>query len=264
MLGAMTRTISIARESFPDRPAFDTALSRAILIGVARGDLGETLRVARPGAMVAFGRRDVTSPGYRQAVEVARQHGFQAVERLAGGRAAVFHEGTVALAWAVPDPAPLRRTHERFEEAAAVVASALRRLGIDARVGEVPGEYCPGDYSVNARGRTKIAGIGQRVVKGAAHLGGVIVATGGGRVRDILEPVYAALTLAWDPATAGSAEDEVASTGVEAVERALIDELASRYELRPEPLGPETLELAAELEAMHLSPALGRRASGET
>ena len=32
------------------------------------------------------------------------------------------------------------------------IASALRGLGVDAHVGAVPGEYCPGDHSVNARG----------------------------------------------------------------------------------------------------------------
>ena len=52
---------------------------------------------------------------------------------------------------------------------------ALQRLGVDARVGEVPREYCPGDYCVNARGQTKLAGIGQRLIKGAWHIGGVIV-----------------------------------------------------------------------------------------
>ena len=35
-----------------------------------------------------------------------------------------------------------------------LVRDALSRVGVaDPRVGEVPGEYCPGAYSVNARGR---------------------------------------------------------------------------------------------------------------
>jgi len=36
------------------------------------------------------------------------------------------------------------------------MAAAFRRLGVDARVGEVSGEYCPGAHSVNARGATKL------------------------------------------------------------------------------------------------------------
>ena len=73
----------------------------------------------------------------------------------------------------------------------------------------MPREYCPGDYSVNARGQTKLAGIGQRLIKGAWHIGGVIVVDEGERVRDVLVPVYEALGLDWDPATAGAVADEV-------------------------------------------------------
>ena len=99
-------------------------------------------------------------------------------------------------------------THDRFRTIAGIVERALQRLGVDARVGEIPREYCPGDYSVNARGQTKLAGIGQRLIKGAWHIGGVIVVAEAERVRDVLIPVYEALGLDWDPATAGAVADE--------------------------------------------------------
>ena len=60
-------------------------------------------------------------------------------------------------------------TRERFERLGGVIVRALRGLGVDARVGEVEGEYCPGAWSVNARGQIKLAGIGQRMIAGAAH-----------------------------------------------------------------------------------------------
>ena len=202
--------IHLVREAFPDRPAYDTAVSRAILERVARGERPETFRLARPGAMVAFGKLDLTSPGYPDAAHAARDGGFEAVKRLAGGRAAVFHENTIAFAWAGAAQDTWRGTHDRFRNVAGIVERALRRLGVDARVGEVPREYCPGDYSVNARGETKLAGIGQRLIKGAWHIGGVIVVNEGERVRDILIPVYEALGLDWDPATAGAVADEAA------------------------------------------------------
>ena len=108
------RPLRLIRDTFPDRPAFDTALSRAILLRVSKGELPETMRLGRPGAMVAFGRRDVASRGYGAAVLAARAGGFEAVERLAGGRAAVFHEQTVAIAHAVADPDPTPRTRCPF------------------------------------------------------------------------------------------------------------------------------------------------------
>jgi len=199
--------------------------------------------------MVAFGRLDVNSPGYADAAQAARAGGFEAVQRLAGGRAAVFHENTIAFAWAGRARDTWSGTHDRFRMIAGIVERALQRVGVDARVGEVPREYCPGDYSVNARGATKLAGIGQRLVKGAWHIGGVIVVAEGDRVRDVLVPVYEALGLDWDPATAGAVEDEVPGITFEDVAEALMAELP---EHEPATLDAATLALAQRYEPEHL------------
>ena len=135
--------------------------------------------------------------------------GFEAIERLAGGRAAVFHSGTIAFSWTMPDGTPRDDVMARFDEAADIMMRALRRLGIDARVGEVAGEYCPGQHSVNARGERKLMGVGQRLIRGAAHVGGVVVVGDGERIRNVLVPVYEALGVEWRPETVGSVEDEV-------------------------------------------------------
>src|ERR687898_1645308 len=95
--------VRLVRASFPDRPALGTAVSRAILLRVAKGELPPTIRLHRPGSVVAFGRQDVASPGYRSGVASARAAGFEASERLAGGRAALFHPGTLAFSHAVGD-----------------------------------------------------------------------------------------------------------------------------------------------------------------
>jgi octanoyl-[GcvH]:protein N-octanoyltransferase len=248
------KPLQVVRDSFPERPAFDTAVSRAVLLRVAAGELPETLRVARPGAMVAFGKQDTNAVGYAEAVRAAREGGFEAVERLAGGRAAVFHERTVALAWALAVPDALAGTHERFRDVAALVAAALARLGVDARIGEIAGEYCPGDYSVNAGGRVKLVGIGQRVLSGAAHIGGVVVVGDSARLREILVPVYEALELEWDPATAGSLEDELGETSIDDVEGVLLAELGERYAIEQAGFDAQTLALAARLESSHRSP----------
>ncbi len=253
--------LRLIRHSFPDQPELSTAISRTILRRVAAGELPPTIRIHRPGNEVAFGRQDLASPGYEAAAEAARAAGFAAVERLAGGRAAVFHSGTIAFARSYADPRPPKRTYARFEEMAGLIADALSGLGVDARVGEVPGEYCPGAYSVNARGATKLAGIGQRMIRGAAHMGGVVVASGGREIARVLEPVYAALELEWDPATSGSVSEEL---GREAdpgeLEEALIAELGRRYELVDSELDQETMRLASELlEAEGATPSAGSR-----
>jgi lipoate-protein ligase A len=246
--------IQLVRQAFQDRPAYDTAVSRAILERVAEDELPETFRLARPGAMVAFGKQDVNSPGYADAVTAARRGGFEAVQRLAGGRAAVFHEHTIAFAWAGRAHDTWSGTHDRFRTIAGIVERALRRLGVDARTGEIPREYCPGEYSVNARGQKKLVGIGQRLIKGAWHIGGVIVVAESERVRDVLIPVYEALGLDWDPATAGAVADEVPGITWEDAAQALLAELPAH---EPAELDPATLALAQRLEPEHVADRAG-------
>jgi lipoate-protein ligase A len=128
-----------------------------------------------------------------------------------------------------------------------LIAAALRGLGVDARVGEVTGEYCPGAYSVNARGATKLAGIGQRMIRGGAHMGGVVVASGGSDVARVLVPVYEALGLDWDPATSGSVSEELGrEVDPGELEEAVIAELAKGYELVDGEIDDQTMRLAGE------------------
>jgi octanoyl-[GcvH]:protein N-octanoyltransferase len=248
------RAVRLIRDSFPHPEEMDTAASHAILRMVGEGRAPETLRLHRPGPVVAFGPRDRVAPGFAEAVAAARGHGFGAVERLAGGRAAVFHEGTIAFSWAIPDPSAREGIRPRFESAAEIVVEALRGLGVDARIGELPGEYCPGEHSVNAGGRTKLMGVGQRITGGAAHVGGVIVVSGGDRVRDVLVPVYRALDLAWDPTTVGSVEAEVPAVTWDRAASAVIEAFAGRFELRDGDLDDETLARAQSLLPRHRVP----------
>ena len=239
--------LRLIRHSVPDQPELSTEISRTILRRVAAGELPPTIRVHRPGREVAFGRQDLANPNFEAAAQAARDAGFAAVERLAGGRAAVFHEGTIAIARAYADPQPPKRTYARFEEMADLITAALRGLGVDARVGEVPGEYCPGAYSVNARGAVKLSGIGQRMIRGGAHMGGVVVASGGTDVARALEHVYEALELEWDPATSGDVSEELGRrVDPGEVEEALIAELRKSYELVDAELDEETVRLATD------------------
>jgi lipoate-protein ligase A len=220
------RTITLITEpsSQSDRfGALDTGVSHAIALAVGNGRMGETLRIHPTADVVAFGRQDVITPGYPAAVAAARGLGYQAIERLAGGRAAVFHSGTLAFAWTISEPEPRAKVHERFELLAQVMAGAFRDMGLDARIGQVEGEYCPGAYSVNLAGRLKVMGVGQRLVRGAAHVGGVVVVEGSDRLRDVLTPVYDALNLTWRPETAGALADAIPGVDLEAVRRAIVE-----------------------------------------
>jgi len=237
--------IELLREAFPSRPETGPALSRILLDQVAAGHRPATARLSRPGRVVAFGRRDTKSPGYGAAVEAARDQGFNGMERLTGGRAAAYSEGTLSLTLTLPDPTPGERTDQRFRDASELARAALTSLGVDARIGEVPGEYCPGGFSVNARGKTKLAGVGQRMIKGAAHVGFVFVVCDSALIRRVLDPVYAALGLEWNPATVGAIEDEAPGADRDEVETALLEQLEIHYGVVPAELDEGTKRLAA-------------------
>ena len=124
------RAIRLITEAFPESPALDTAVSRALLQRVSSGFEPETLRLYRPGPIVAFGPQDVRAQGYGAAVLSARDEGYYAVNRLSGGRAAVFHEGTIAFAWTIPNPDPRARGWERFDEVAEPIVADLKRRDV--------------------------------------------------------------------------------------------------------------------------------------
>jgi lipoate-protein ligase A len=248
------RRIHVLRHSSADHPAYDTALSRAILLDVAAGRETETLRIFRPSRIVAFGRQDATAPGYAAAVGSARRQGYEAIERLAGGRAAAFHDRTIAFAWAIPHPEPRVGIVERFATLAGIMAAAFVRLGIDARIGEVPGEYCPGAYSVNANGTHKVMGVGQRLVKGAAHVGGVVVVDDHEAVIEVLEPVYAALDFEWDPAVTGSLAIGAPGIGWDEATDAILTEFGHRFELAEGRVSAHAEQAARRLMTDHLAP----------
>lgn len=257
--------VRLIETSFAGRADLGTGVSDALLQQVARGEIGATSRLHRTGPIVAFGRLDKLRPGYRRAVAIARERGYEPIERLAGGRAAVFHEGSLSFSLAIRTQRAYTGTRDRFTTMADSIAAALSGFGIDARVGEVEGEYCPGAYSVSSAGRVKLAGIGQRVISGGAHVGAVVVVRGGERIRTILEPIYEALELDWDPATSGSLAAEIGESDetldaaspdplIERVTTGLRDVLAERFDLVETDLDERTLQLAAELRSDHAAP----------
>ncbi|GAA3667479.1 hypothetical protein GCM10023081_02720 [Arthrobacter ginkgonis] len=222
-------------------PAEDLHAGIELLGQVRSGERPPTLRLYRPKPTLAFGQRDVRLPGYADAAEAAASAGFAPVVRKAGGRAAAYHRGTLIVDHVEPDAEAMVGHQDRFRILGELYASALRSLGIDAGVGEIPGEYCPGQYSVHGiplqgpgtvpAGPIKLVGTAQRVVAGAWLFSSVFVVEDSAPIRGVLTDVYAALGLPFDPSTAGAAEDLAPGTTVEALERALVAAYALQLEV---------------------------------
>jgi lipoate-protein ligase A len=176
--------------------------------------------VFRPRATAAFGRVDRLRPGYAAAQQAARDHGFEPLLRPVGGHAVVYDERAVVFEDVTAHENIAGGIEDRYTRGTAEIVAALRSLGLDPQVGELPGEYCAGRHSISLNG-IKVVGSGQRVVQGAALFAAVVLVGGGDAIRAALTDIYAALDLDWDPSTAGAIQDVAPDITPERVAQAL-------------------------------------------
>ena len=175
------------------------------------------LRVWYPHRQVAFGRRDARSEGYGEARRRAEQQGFEPVERAAGGRATAYTRGTLLFARAEPVADPRGGLGDRYERTLGALQDALSDLGVDASRGEPPDSFCPGTHSLQAAG--KLVGLAQRVRQNVALVAGVLTVQDHAAVARVLDPVYDALGVPFDPDSVGSLARAGGETDRDAVQR---------------------------------------------
>ncbi|MGJ3191216.1 lipoate--protein ligase family protein [Paenarthrobacter nitroguajacolicus] len=222
-------SLTVYRQEGSMGAAEDLDFALELLKRARSGQQGPCLRLYRPKPTVAFGQRDANLPGFAAAEEACRGLGFEPLVRKAGGRAAAYHEGSLVIDHVEPHPDAIVRAKARFSEFGELLAGALRSVGVHAAVGEIPGEYCPGEFSVHGEDpdfpahRIKLIGTAQRVVSGGWLFSSVIVVENSKPIRDVLTASYAALGLDWDPATAGAANDLLPHLDVKTVEDAVIE-----------------------------------------
>jgi lipoate-protein ligase A len=204
---------------------------RALTAGLrqhAAAQAEPAVRVWQPQRQVAFGRRDAAAPGYDRARRIARERGYAPVGRSVGGRAVAYYGSTVAFARAEPIDDPREGLQERYDRATEAVSSALETVGLErVSAGEPEDTFCPGSHSLSVDGG-KIVGLAQRVTTDAALLAGVAIPQDRWPIAEVLEAVYDALDVPFDPCTVGS----VASAGgvgdpdalATAIEEALVGE----------------------------------------
>lgn len=179
----------------------DREVTRALRDDVR--DSGErVVRAWTPHRQVAFGRRDARAEGYEAAREVAEAHGFPPYQRAVGGRAVAYTGTTIAFVRIEPLDDIRSGLDARYDAATADLRSALTTLGVDAKRGEPPNTFCPGDHSLSADG--KLVGLAQRLSNGVAQTAGVLVVRDHEEIAAVLDPVYEALDVPFDPASVGS------------------------------------------------------------
>ena len=243
--------LAVIRGQLTGDAPLDTAISRAILLEASAGELPEVLQVGTPHRVVAFGKHDTLSSGFADAVGIAVEQGWDPTVRIAGGRAVVFSPTIVRFAWTVPVDKPTETMRARFSTLSNAVVRALASLDVRGTVGEVPNEYCAGEYSVHIRGHRKVMGVGQRLTRSAAQVGGMIVVADPEDINRVLAPIYRALGVPIDPTATGSIADD-RSVSPDDVMSAFIREIADGRAVRETELPSATLEAARSLRLDHV------------
>lgn len=200
------------------------ALAHALARHADREQGYEAVHIYQPtGRSVVFGRREVRLPGFPAAVRAATEAGFVPLIRATGGRAVAYTENTVVVHHVRHDTEPTKGHDDRFQHFGASLADMLGRLGVGARVGPVPGEYCPGAHSVNARGEVKLVGTAQRILRRAWLFASLVMVGDEAAVRPVLSEVYRNLGQDFDPMAVGSVSSENPAIDAEAVAVALVE-----------------------------------------
>ena len=224
--GAAEGTVLLGDQAVAGGPSYDAALG-LVLLRRGTGGPREVIRVFNPAPTAGFSRRDQLRDGFPAALRVVRERGFEPVLRGPGGRFAVYHRGSVVVDHVCLETGSAEGMQDRFEHYAVMHAEILRALGLDARIGEVPGEYCPGKYSVNAGGVTKIVGSAQRLTREGWLFSTVIQVSGSALLREVLVPASVALGYDLDPTTVGAVEDSVPGITTAQVTTAVTDAYAA-------------------------------------
>ncbi len=169
--------------------------------------------------------------------------------RSSGGGATAAGSGT--FGFSIIRPGDERETgrsiRERYDEAAELVLAAFSRLGLRAEVGEVRGEFCPGDHSIRVGGwrdGSKVVGIAQRLTRRATSVGGIVLVSGEKELERILALAYGAMSLPFRPGNVGSLQQAGLKAGVTEVIEAFAEEAGLRYGAKRVGLDQDTIESA--------------------
>jgi octanoyl-[GcvH]:protein N-octanoyltransferase len=159
--------------------------------------------------------------------------------RNSGGGAVAANRGSLSFSLTFPVEDLRHGLYKRYSEGLDLIASALRRIGVEAEGGEVKGEFCPGAYSVRSGGPSgvKHAGLAQRVTRRSARLEALVLVSETDEIRVVLERVYDLLGLPFRPESIADLPADLSR-----VIQALSEEVRGRYEAEEGRIGRATMD----------------------
>ena len=229
--------------SFAD-PEDGFGLQQAVLEEVAARERGPAALMWTSSRYVGATRLEIRLPSFAAATEAASGLGFPVLVRNSGGGAVAANRGSLSFSLTFPVDDLRHGLYERYSEGLDLIASALRRFGVEAEGGEVDGEFCPGAYSVRSGGPwgVKHAGLAQRVTRRSARLEALILVSETDEIRAVLERVYGLLGLRFRPESVADLPADLSR-----MIQALSDEVRGRYEAEEGRIGETTMDRARSL-----------------
>ena len=227
-----------------DNPKDGFGLQQAVLEEVAAHQRGPSALMWTSSRYVGATRQETRLPGFAAATEAASDLGFPVLVRNSGGGAVAANRGSLSFTLTLPVEDLRHGLYERYSEGLDLIASALRRIGVEAEGGEVEGEFCPGAYSVRSGGPwgVKHAGLAQRVTRRAARLEALVLVSETDEIRTVLGRVYGLLGLPFRPESIVDLPADVPR-----VIHALSEEVRGRYEVQEGRIGERTMNRARSL-----------------
>ncbi len=219
-------------------------LQQAVLEEVATQQRGPSALMWTSSRYVGATRLETRLPGFAAATEAATGLGFPVLVRNSGGGAVASNRGSLSFSLTFPVDDLRHGLYERYSEGLDLIASALRRIGVEAEGGEVEGEFCPGAYSVRSGGPwgVKHAGLAQRVTRLSARLEALILVSETDEIRAALERVYGLLGLRFRPESVADLPADLSG-----VIQALSEEVRGRYRAGEGRIGKRTMNRARSL-----------------
>jgi lipoate-protein ligase A len=227
-----------------DDPEDGFGLQQAVLEEVAAQQRGPAALMWTSSRYIGATRQETRLPGFEAATEAASDLGFPVLVRNSGGGAVAANRGSLSFSLTFPVEELRHGLYERYAGGLDLIASALRRIGVEAERGEVEGEFCPGAYSVRSGGPwgIKHAGLAQRVTRRSARLEALVLVSETDGVRAVLERVYSLLGLPFRPESVGDLPADIPR-----VIEALSEEVRGRYEAEGGQIRERTMDRAQSL-----------------